>query len=275
MKKISIMGILNITPDSFSDGGLYYDNIQSAVHRAQKMVAQGADIIDVGGESTRPGSATVPQEVELDRVIPVITALRKEFAKTITISIDTNKAIVAEEALKNGANWINSLGGFSFDKNLATVVAKYNCPCVLYHIKGEPSTMQQGTILYDDVVADIAQFFTQQIEFGTQQGINRENFIIDPGIGFGKTIEQNLEIIKRIAEFTSFNLPILLGVSRKGHLAKILQKKLALPVEPTVTQRVEAGLAEAAIGIVNGATIIRTHDVLETKKFTAILEELL
>jgi dihydropteroate synthase len=271
--KTKIMGILNVTPDSFSDGGDYFDNPEKAVKRVDQMLSDGADYIDIGGESTRPGSEYVSEKEELDRVLPIIKALRKKHGDDIRISIDTWKSSVATEALKNGANAVNSLGGFLFDEELAEVVAKYHCMIIIYHIKGEPKTMQKGEITYTNVSREIGNFFEQQIEIGQRYGIKRDQFILDPGIGFGKTGEQNIEIIKNLSYFKKFALPLLLGVSRKSHLGTILKNDLNLETQPI--ERLEASLAETAIAVQNGAGIIRTHDVRETKKFLSILEKFL
>lgn len=268
------MGILNITPDSFSDGGIYYKNVQKAVARTEEMLKEGADSIDIGGESTRPGAEEVLTEEELERVLPVIIGIRKNLGNNFPISIDTNKAEVANSALENGATIVNSLGGFTFDPILAGVVKKYSCPVIIYHIKGLPRTMQEGEIIYKDVVGDIIKFFEKQIALGMKRGIRRDQFIIDPGIGFGKTVEQNVGIIKRLAEFKKLGLPILIGVSRKSHLGKLLQLKLGLTTTPEPIERLEASLAETAMAVLNGATMVRTHDVAQTKKFLTILGEL-
>lgn len=267
------MGVLNITPDSFSDGGLYFDNVEKAVVRVREMVLQGADIIDIGGESTRPGSEFVGAEEELKRVIPVIERIRADLGNEILLSIDTNKAEVAKSALHAGSNIVNSLGGFSFDEDLAAVIKEFNCPIILYHIRQIPKTMQKGEIVYKDVVNDIASFFEEQIEYGLKNGLKRNQFIIDPGIGFGKTTENNIALIKGVKEFGRFDLPILIGVSRKSHLGALLKEKLGLSEAPGPEARLEASLAETAVAVLNGASIVRTHDVLETKKFLAILDE--
>lgn len=269
--KTLVMGVLNITPDSFSDGGLYFQQ-KDAVQRTRQMVDEGADIIDVGGESTRPGSLSVSAQEEMNRVLPVIKNIREKFGNTILISVDTNKAVVAEAAVAAGADMVNSLGGFTFDPALANVVVNTGCPIILYHIKGEPRTMQQGDIKYGNVIREINTFFKKQIDFGMKQGIKREQFILDPGIGFGKTIEDNLKIIKHYKTFTKFKMPTLLGVSRKSHLGKILQTELKLKDVPAPTERLEAGLAEVAVAVLHGARIIRTHDVIQTKKFLAVLD---
>jgi dihydropteroate synthase len=271
-KKTIVMGILNVTPDSFSDGGWYFDDVAKAVARVEQMIEEGADIIDIGGESTRPGSAPIGSEEELTRIIPIIGAVRKKLGDTSILSIDTYKASVAREALLVGAQMINSLGGFMFDNTLADVVAEFDCPIVIYHIKGEPRTMQEGSIVYGDVIDEIVVFFQKQIYVGLSRGMKREQFILDPGIGFGKTLEHNVEIIKRLHEFEKLNLPLLVGVSRKGHLGKLLQQRLGLAQMPGASERLEASLAETALAVLKGASIVRTHDVLPTVKFLAVLD---
>ncbi len=265
------MGILNVTPDSFSDGEEYYNDVEKALKRAEEMISEGADIIDIGGESTRPGSERVTTEEELKRVIPVITAIHKKFPK-IPLSIDTYKSVVAEKAIKAGAAIINSMGGFMFDSHLAEVAALFQVPLIIYHIKGTPETMQKGDIVYDNVIEEISSFLQQQIDFGVAKGMKKEQFILDPGFGFGKTVAQNSEIIKRFSEFKSFNLLLLLGVSRKSTLGAILKEKLEKEFAPT--ERLEAGLAATAIAVLHGAKIVRTHDVLPTKKFVSVLDSL-
>jgi dihydropteroate synthase len=176
--------------------------------------------------------------------------------------------------LQAGAHMMNSLGGFTFDSTVADVVAAFECPIVIYHIKGEPQTMQAGSIVYGDVIADIADFFQEQIGLGLSRGMKREQFILDPGIGFGKTLEHNVEIIKRLNEFETFHLPLLVGVSRKGHLGKLLQQRLGLAHMPGASERLEASLAETAVAVLKGASMVRTHDVLPTVKFLAVLDAL-
>lgn len=270
-RKTLLMGILNLTPDSFSDGGEYFRNVEKALGRAKQITEQGADIIDIGGESSRPGSKRITKQEELDRVLPVIRAIRKALPQII-LSIDTYKADVAKEALKAGVDIINSLGGFLFDKELAEVAAHFKCPVILYHIKGEPKTMQEGEISYKDVVEEITAFFQEQIDYGLSNGMAREQFFIDPGIGFGKTVEQNVEIIKRLDEFKKLELPMVIGVSRKSHLGKLLEQELRLKEIPGISDRLEAGLAETAVAVMNGARMVRTHDVAETKRFLSVLD---
>lgn len=273
-EKTLLMGILNITPDSFSDGGLYNTSIEQSLQRAEQMISEGADIIDIGGESTRPGADPVSEDEEVKRVLPVITAMRKSFPK-IPLSIDTRKTLVAQKALSEGCTIINSLGGFTFDTELASVAAKHKCKVLMYHIKGEPKSMQKGAITYTDIVKEITNFFEEQIAFGESQGMKRKQFILDPGIGFGKTVEQNIEIIRRFDEFSSLSLPLAVGVSRKSHLARFLQDQLKLDTLPDTDERLEASLAETGIAIQKGAAIVRTHDVSQTKKFIIMLEALI
>jgi len=264
------MGILNITPDSFSDGGEFYNSTQKAVKRAEEMLTQGADIIDIGGESTRPGAETVDAQEESKRVIPVIKAIKKHFPKAI-LSIDTWKHEVADEALQAGCTIVNSLGGFTFDGNLVNSIVQSDCKIIIYHIKGTPETMQKGHINYTNVTKEITHFFEEQITIGKKEGIKKDQFILDPGIGFGKTVEQNIDIIKHLAYFKKLELPIAIGVSRKSYLGKIIKENVGIETNPT--ERVEAGLAATAIAVINDASIVRTHDVLQTKKFLAVFEK--
>jgi dihydropteroate synthase len=253
---------------------LYFDDVAKTVARVEQMVEEGADIIDIGGESTRPGSASISPKEELKRIIPIINTVSEKLEDGVMLSVDTYKSTVAREALQAGAHMINSLGGFTFDKTLADVIAANGCPFVIYHIQGEPRTMQAGTIVYRDVIDDITVFFQKEIYFGLSRGMKREQFILDPGIGFGKTLEYNLEIIKRLREFQRLDLPLLIGVSRKSHLGKLLQQSLGLEQLPGASERLEAALAETAVAVLNGASIVRTHDVLPTAKFLAVLDAL-
>ena len=266
------MGILNVTPDSFSDGGVYFDDVAKAVARVEQMIEEGADIIDIGGESTRPGSTPISQEEELKRIIPIIDAVSNKLGNKVMLSVDTYKSSVAKEALQAGVKMINSLSGFTFDNTLADVVAEFDCPIAIYHIKGEPQTMQKGSIVYKDIIDEIVVFFQKEIYFGLSRGMKREQFILDPGIGFGKTLEHNLEIIKRLHEFKKLDLPLLIGASRKSHLGKLLQQRLGLPQMPGASERLEASLAETAVAVLKGASIVRTHDVLPTVKFLTVLD---
>jgi dihydropteroate synthase len=244
-----IMGVLNITPDSFSDGGMF-DELPKAVEQALEMLKGGADLIDVGGESTRPGAQRISAAEELRRVIPVIEELR-EFTEA-PISIDTNKAIVAEEALKAGANIINDISAGA-DPQMFPVLAQHHCPVILMHMQGIPGTMQQKPH-YDYVVDEVYEFLAQRIESAQAAGIARERISIDPGIGFGKTVEHNLQLLRRLGEFRSLGCPILIGTSRKSFIGKVLELN-----EPK--HRVWGTAATTALALAQGARIFRVHDV--------------
>ncbi|MDW8002265.1 MAG: dihydropteroate synthase [Deltaproteobacteria bacterium] len=253
-KRPQIMGILNVTGDSFYDGGLYFE-LDRAISRVKEMIDEGVDIVDVGGESTRPFSQRVPLEEELERTIPVIKKIR-EFSD-IPISIDTYKAKVAYEAIKAGANIINDISGLSFDKDMAKVAAEFDVPVVIMHIKGKPEDMQISPH-YNDVVGEIKEYFRERIEYAKSQGIREENIIIDPGIGFGKRVEDNLKILKSLSDFKEFGRPILIGTSMKSFIGVVTNSPL--------TERLPGTLASVAISIWNGADIVRVHHVKETKK---------
>ncbi len=215
------IGVLNVTPDSFSDGGNYL-TLDSALTRAKELLDEGADIIDVGGESTRPFSDPVPENEELMRVIPVIKAIKKEFPKAI-ISIDTYKSKVAEKALEAGAEIVNDISALRFDPKMIEVVKHFDCPVIIMHMKGNPKTMQINPI-YKNVIQEIKEFLMQRIEFLIEKGISFEKIIIDPGIGFGKTFEHNIHILKNLHIFQELNRPILIGHSRKRFIGEIIKK---------------------------------------------------
>ncbi len=246
-----VMGILNVTPDSFSDGGQFAGTEHALAH-ARRMLNEGADIIDVGGESTRPGAEPVPAEEEMRRVLPVIERLHA--LCPAPISVDTCKAAVARAAVAAGARIINDIGGLTLDPEIARVAADTGATLILMHIRGTPRTMQQE-IHYDDVVADIVAFLRRQVQVAVDAGVPRERLIVDPGIGFGKRVEHNLEILRRLRELTALGLPILIGTSRKRFIGEVLG---GLPPE----QRVEGTAATVAVSILNGASIVRVHDVL-------------
>ena len=269
-----IVGTLNVTPDSFYDGGRFFPDVKKAVARVGEILAEGADMVDIGGESTRPGSAPVSADEEISRVIPVIRAVREKLGPKPVVSIDTYKSSVARAALDTGADMINSLGGTLFDLAMAGVAAEYGCPIVIYHIRGNPRTMQEGEIVYRDVIGDIKEFFEAQIAVLEKAGVRMEQIILDPGIGFGKTVEQNFEIARRLGEFKPLGRPIMIGVSRKSHLGLILQKRLGLTSPVPAEERLEASLAETAIAVLNGAGMVRVHDVWETRKFLAVIDAL-
>jgi dihydropteroate synthase len=259
-KETLLMGILNVTPDSFSDGGFFFDK-EKAVAHGLKLVEEGANLIDVGGESTRPGSKPLPLEEELRRVIPVIESLKKEV--NIPISIDTYKSTVAKKALEAGAQIINDISGLHFDPDLAHVAAREDVPLVLMHIRGTPETMQRD-IHYNSLFSEIIQYLRKSIQTAESAGLDPEQIIIDPGIGFGKTMEDNLLIIKNLQEFRILGKPILLGTSRKNFIGKLLNAE--------VNERLEGTLSSIAIGVLNGAHIIRCHDVLQAKRAIAVAD---
>ena len=244
-----LMGVVNVTPDSFSDGGAYFD-AGKAVDRGLALAAEGADIIDVGGESTRPGARPVPEAEEAGRVVPVIAALR---AKTpALISVDTTKAAVARAALDAGADIVNDTSAFRFDPAMPGVVARAGAGVVLMHMQGTPLTMQEDP-RYDDLVGEISGFLAERIRVAAAAGIPGERVIIDPGIGFGKTLDHNLEILRRQESFLALGRPLLLGFSRKAFLGKIL----GLPP----ADRLEGTIAAAVLSVERGAHILRIHDV--------------
>jgi dihydropteroate synthase len=247
-----LMGILNVTPDSFSDGG-QFNNLQAAVTQATKMVENGADIIDIGGQSTRPGAIEISLEEELSRVIPIIEKIRDRL--TVPISIDTTKAEVARAAIAAGADLINDISGGTFDELMLPTAAQLKVPIILMHMRGTPQTMQSLTE-YEDLIAEMSQFFSNQIQKAIDCGIDRSKIIIDPGIGFAKNLQQNLEIIKHVGEFKALNVPLLVGASRKSFIGKILDR-------PNPQQRVLGTAAACCSAIYAGADILRVHDIAE------------
>lgn len=255
------MGILNITPDSFSDGGLYFSE-SSAIKRALQMVEDGADIIDIGGESTRPGSEPLPIEEELRRVIPVIESLSREIP--VPISIDTYKSGVAKQALDSGASMVNDISGLRFDSDMPAVLAEYKVPVVIMHIKGKPKDMQQNPV-YGALVPEILNYLQDGIQLAVKSGVSEDGIIIDPGIGFGKTFEHSLEIINNLREFAHLGKPVLIGPSRKAFIGKILG---GVPAE----ERLEGTAAAVAISVMNGANIVRVHDVREMVKVVKVAD---
>ena len=267
--KTAIMGIINITPNSFSDGGKYFD-LKKAVERGEKLLQDGADIIDVGGESTRPGAEPVSEEEEIKRVIPVIKELRKNLGDKFLISVDTYKSSVARKALESGADIVNDVSGLGFDRDMVNVVKEFDCPVVINHIKGKPKDMQKK-VYYNDVVAEIIDYFEKRIEYAVDKGIRPDRFIIDPGIGFGKNVEHNVEILKRLREFKVLGYPILLGLSRKSFIGSILTNFLK-DKEYSPEDRLFGTLGASAFAVLNGAHILRVHDVKETKEFLTLLD---
>lgn len=254
-----IMGILNVTPDSFSDGG-QFQGIDRALRRAEEMVAEGADLIDVGGESTRPGAAFVSVAEELERVVPVIAAIHARI--DIPLSVDTNKSSVAAAALENGADWVNDVSGLTFDAAMASTVAAGGGGLFLMHTRGTPARMQQNT-RYDDVVAEVMAELRLAIAVARSAGIPVERLAIDPGIGFAKDLSGNLEILRRLEEFKLLGLPILLGTSRKSFIGQVLQ-------QPLPQDRLYGTLATVAFGVAKGAMLLRVHDVRAARE-TALM----
>jgi dihydropteroate synthase len=249
-RRTHIMGILNMTPDSFSDGG-QFASVDHALAHAHEMVAAGADIIDIGGESTRPGANPVSEDEELRRVIPIIKRLSAELP--VPVSVDTYKSSVAEKALEAGASMVNDISGLRFSPDMAKVVADSEAAIVIMHIKGTPRDMQQNPE-YSDVVEEITNFLEQRIHVALKAGVNPEKIIVDPGIGFGKKLMHNLELLKRLDEFKGLGRPIMLGTSRKKFIGTVLD--IPLP-----EQRVIGTAATVAFGIERGAAIVRVHDV--------------
>ncbi len=259
-----VMGILNVTPDSFSGDGLAAgsdeDVVETAVTQAHQFVAEGADILDIGGESTRPGSEPITADEELARVLPVIKAIKKE-ALDVTISIDTYRAEVAAAALAAGADWVNDVWGLRMDVSMADVVAQIGCPIVLMHNRSKPKNVSQEEKLgaryvgvhYDDLIAEVCRELQESIDLALAAGIRREQIIIDPGIGFGKTVAQNVRLINELDQIKALGYPLLLGTSRKSFIGYTLD----LPPE----DRVEGTAVTVAIGVDRGADIIRVHDV--------------
>jgi len=261
-EKVYIMGVLNVTPDSFSDGGAFAEK-EKAVERAFEMVEQGADIIDIGGESTRPGSERISETEELERVIPVISELVGKIS--VPVSIDTYKSVVASQAIRNGAEIVNDISGLRFDEGMKKVIAETNAGIIIMHMLGNPRNMQKEPS-YKDTVQEIYDFLKQRTEYAMSAGIEKERIIVDPGIGFGKRVSDNFEILDRCGEFKSLEFPILIGASRKSFIGKTL----GLPVK----ERLSGSLASCAVAIEEGVDILRVHDVYETRKFVDMYENI-
>lgn len=251
-KRTYIMGVLNVTPDSFSDGG-EFNHPNAALEQAQRLVVAGADIIDIGGQSTRPGAVEVPVAEELERVLSVVQLLRP--AISVPISVDTTRAAVARAAIASGADIVNDISGGVFDPEMLATVAKLGVPIVLMHMRGTPQTMQQLTD-YEDLIEEIYQFLESRVAKAIASGINSDRIIIDPGIGFAKKYHQSIEILRRLSEFRALNCPILVGASRKSFIGHILE-------QPDPKARVWGTAAACCGAIANGADIVRVHDVKE------------
>ncbi|MEI6445706.1 MAG: dihydropteroate synthase [Nostocales cyanobacterium ELA583] len=260
-KRTYIMGILNVTPDSFSDGGKF-NTTSAALNQAQAMVTAGADIIDIGGQSTRPGAEQISLEAELERVLSVLEVLRPII--DVPISVDTTRAEVAKAAINAGADIVNDISAGTFDPQMLPIVASLNVPIVLMHIRGKPQTMQKFTD-YEDLISDIYQFLSQKITEATFLGIDPNKIIIDPGIGFAKNHEQNLEIFCRLEFLKTLNSPILVGASRKSFIGNILN-------QPDPKARVWGTAAACCAAIFHGADILRVHDVQEMQEVTLVAD---
>ncbi len=263
-KQTLITGVLNVTPDSFSDGGTFYDP-SKAIDQAQRMVEEGADILDIGGESTRPFSDPVPVDEEIKRVVPIIEELAKSI--TVPISIDTCKAEVARRALDSGASIINDVSAFRFDPEMAGVAAEHDVPVVLMHMLGTPKTMQQNP-QYAAVVGEIVSFLERRIRYAVEYGVKREKIIIDPGIGFGKNVTHNLLILQNLHAFHILNCPLLIGASRKMFIGKVLGK------ENPLDREVGTGAVTCA-SVLGGAHIIRVHNVAHNVEVARMADAIL
>ncbi len=257
------MGILNVTPDSFSDGNLYFDR-DKAVKHGLDLVKEGADILDVGGESSRPGSDCIPVEEELRRILPVISELREN--SDIILSVDTTKAEVAHRALDAGADIINDISSLQFDAEMLPLAAEREAPVILMHMKGNPKTMQENPF-YENLLADVNSFFQERIDMAVSSGIKREKIILDPGIGFGKKFSDNLNLIRNLRIFEELGRPLLVGLSRKSFIGKIVD-------QPT-QDRLEGSLSAAVLSVSHGAHLIRVHDVAATKKAILVADAIL
>jgi dihydropteroate synthase len=253
----TIMGVVNVTPDSFSDGGRYLDP-RAAVEHGRRLAAEGAQILDVGGESTRPGAADVPAAEELRRVLPVVEGLA---GAGPTVSIDTSKAAVAEPALDAGAGYVNDVTAFRGDPGLAGLVASRDVPCCLMHMLGTPRTMQDDP-RYDDVVSEVKAFLAERLAFAVAEGVAEERVMLDPGIGFGKTIDHNLELLARLGEIAALGRPVVVGVSRKSFLGAITGRE--------ADERAVATAAANVLALERGASVFRVHDVRETLDALAV-----
>tara|TARA_Y100001970_G_scaffold132388_1_gene163332 strand:- start:1693 stop:2478 length:786 start_codon:yes stop_codon:yes gene_type:complete len=258
------MGILNVTPDSFSDGGMFTrPNI--AVDHAFKMIDDGADIIDIGGESTRPGSMPVSEDEECKRILPVIESIKK-INSNIDISVDTYKASVAKKAIEAGANIVNDISGLTFDQNMLPLLSGKDIPVIIMHINGKPKTMQKNPT-YCNLIEDIRSFLKHQSLVAEEAGIKKNHIILDPGIGFGKSFDHNFILLRRLDEICSLGYPVMIGPSRKAFIGD------ALDLPPS--DRMEGTLATIVAGIMNGAKIVRVHDVKEVKRVVKITEKII
>lgn len=263
-----IMGVLNITPDSFSDGGRFFSH-DAALEQGNRLVTAGADILDIGGESTRPFSDPVPAEEEIRRVVPIIEHLAKYLS--IPISIDTTKAEVARRAIDAGAAIINDVSALRYDEQMASVAREAGVPVILMHMKGAPKTMQVAPV-YEDVVIDIRDFLNDAIDAAVDKGIDRNKIIVDPGIGFGKTVTHNLQLINRLGEFEDLDCPIMVGPSRKFFLRQLIKPENQTDISADLPGVEIATQAAVSAAVLRGAHILRVHDVESTRKTVTIID---
>jgi dihydropteroate synthase len=259
--KTIVMGVLNVTPDSFSDGGNYV-SMDKALYRVRNMIKQGADIIDIGGESSRPGAEPIDASLEIERVVPVIEAIRNE--SEIPISIDTYKSETAQVALDAGADFINDISAFRFSDDMIDVAVRNTVPIVMMHMKGTPREMQKEPT-YDNVIEEILSFFDERIKYAENNGLSRSKIIIDPGIGFGKRLEDNITIITEMDKFKIFGCPVLIGTSRKSFIEMIH------PSNKSADSRVGGSIASMILAVIKGADIVRVHDVEETVEAVKVI----
>ncbi|MBU1694278.1 MAG: dihydropteroate synthase [Verrucomicrobia bacterium] len=261
-RRTLLMGVLNVTPDSFSDGGRFLDP-KRAAEQARRMIAEGADLLDIGGESTRPGAAPVPADEELHRVLPVIEAIRA--GSDIPLSVDTRKAAVASRALEAGADIINDVSALTADPGMPEVAARYRAGVILMHMQGAPPTMQASP-QYEQVVQEVRDYLAARLEALAACGLARESMAVDPGIGFGKTLEHNVQLLARLETLTALGRPLILGVSRKSFLGRITGREMG--------DRLAGSLAAAAWAIARGAHVIRAHDIKETCDMVRVVDML-
>ena len=259
------MGVVNVTPDSFSDGGLYLDS-ERAIEHGGELAAQGADILDVGGESTRPGAAGVSPTEELERVGPVVEALAGEGGPDVPVSVDTSKLAVAEAALQAGASMVNDVTALRAEPQLAGLCADRGCELVLMHMLGTPRTMQEDP-RYEDVVDDVKAFLAERIEFAVAAGVEEERIYVDPGIGFGKTVEHNLELLRRLRELRDLGRPIVIGTSRKSFIGRLTGRE--------VGERLGGTIASNVAALLGGADVFRVHEVAEVRQALSVAEAIL
>jgi dihydropteroate synthase len=262
-KKTLVMGVLNVTPDSFSDGGEFFA-AKDAIQQAMNLISNGAHIIDVGGESSRPGAVPLSVPDELERVVPVIKGIR-ERSPEILISIDTYKSEVAGQAIESGANIVNDISGLGFDKNMPNIIAGTGVPVIIMHMQGMPNNMQNNPD-YNNLIADICSFFSNQVDLAISAGIKKDQIILDPGIGFGKTMDHNFKLIQQLNQFLSLGFPLMVGPSRKSFIGNFLNVD--------INERIEGTAAVVVASIMNGARIVRVHDIKEIKRVVQVVDKI-